>query len=114
MSEQFRAYQGKGKFDAGCLAGRPSAKIASAVFTPALSRKIDAASFEAAAISAAMAMEEAAIRLYADRAKKTRDRHEKALYRWLVEWETSHLEMLSKIDQDLKESIWHDNAFWPF
>jgi len=89
-------------------------RVASAVFSPELARKIDAASFEAAAVSAAMSMEEKSIRLYSDRAKKAKDKNEKAVYRWLAEWETSHLEMLSKIEQDLRESIWHDNAFWPF
>ncbi len=114
LSEQFKAYQSLGKFDSGCFAGKPGDRVASAVFSPELARKIDAASFEAAAVSAAMSMEEKAIRLYSDRAKKAKDKNEKAVYRWLAEWETSHLEMLSKIEQDLRENIWYDNAFWPF
>jgi len=114
LSEQFKVYQDQGKFDNTCFAGKSMHQIASSVFTPALSRKIHAASFEAAAISAAMAMEEKAIRLYRERASKTRDKNEKALYRWLAEWETSHLEMLSDLEAELRERIWHDAAFWPF
>ncbi len=114
LSEQFKAYQLHGKFDSTCFSGKSEDKIASEVFTPALSQKIDAASFEAAAISAAMSMEEAALGLYRDRALKSKDKTEKAVYRWLEKWEASHLEMLSRLDQELKEKIWNDAAFWPF
>lgn len=114
LSEQFKAYQHRGKFDSTCFSGKSGDKIASEVFTPALSQKIDAASFEAAAISAAMSLEDAALRLYRDRALKSKDKTEKAVYQGLAEWEALHLELLSKIDQELKERIWNDAAFWPF
>jgi len=96
LSEQFKAYQRRGAFDSACFSGKSGGKIASEVFTRALSQKIDAASFEAAAMS----MEEATLRLYRDRALKSRDKTEKAVYQGLTEWEALHLEILSKIDQE--------------
>ncbi|MEK6195467.1 MAG: rubrerythrin, partial [Deltaproteobacteria bacterium] len=70
--------------------------------------------FESAAISAAMGMEERAITLYSGRAEEADDPEEKALYEWLAEWETEHLEYLARIDKEVTETIWHDNSFWPF
>ena len=72
------------------------------------------AGFEVAAISAAMSMEERAIRLYAERAESAADPEEKAMYAWLASWEKEHLDYLSKIDRELTEGIWLDSQFWPF
>ena len=88
--------------------------MALGVLTQEITAKIAAAGFEAAAISAAMAMEQQAIKLYHNRAGEARDIEEKTLYEWLASWETTHLELLSKIDRELTESIWHNNYFWPF
>jgi len=61
-----------------------------------------------------MSMEKNAIQVYSSRASETQDPDEKALYRWLAEWEAQHLSVLSKIDKEITEEIWHDNHFWPF
>jgi rubrerythrin len=114
LSDQFKDYSNKGKFHPTCFRETPDERIASMVFSKEMTRKINAASFEAAAVSAAMSMEEKAIRLYTQRGKAAKDPQEKAMYRWLAEWEAEHLEMLSKIDRELTESIWNDNSFWPF
>ena len=79
-----------------------------------LKEEISAADYEAAAISAAIAMEKNAIRLYSDRASDAADPNEKALYKWLAEWERQHLNFLAEIDKELTEKIWYDNNFWPF
>ena len=67
--------------------------------------EIAAADYEAAAISAAMSMEEKAIQLYSERAAEAQDSNEKALYEWLARWETQHLKFLSDIDRELKEQV---------
>ena len=72
----------------------------------------DSAGHNAAAISAAMSMEQIAIQLYAKRAEKAQDANEKALYDWLARWEMQHLKFLSEIDRELKEQIWNDSSFW--
>jgi rubrerythrin len=76
--------------------------------------QIAAADFEAAAVSAAMAMEKRAIRLYSERADGAEDPAEKALYRWLADWEKTHLDSLARVDRALTERVWNDNQFWQF
>ena len=61
-----------------------------------------------------MGLEERAIKLYSQRAKAADDPQEKALYQWLADWETQHLESLARIDREITEAIWNDNNFWPF
>ena len=84
------------------------------VLNTELKSQIEGAEFEAAAIAAAMAMEKNAIALYSQRAEEALDENEKALYRWLANWEKSHLKFLAAIDREVTERIWHDNSFWPF
>jgi len=79
-----------------------------------LVKQISAASFEAAAISAAMDFETRAVEVYSQRAKEASDPNEKELYQWLAEWESGHHKILHELNEQLKENIWYDNQFWPF
>jgi rubrerythrin len=114
LSDQFKSYREKQKFDPGDYSDDQNTGIASTVLTRQLQQEISAADYEAAAISAAMSMEENAIKLYSERAEKALDSNEKTLYHWLANWEKQHLSFLSAIDRELKEQIWYDNSFWPF
>jgi rubrerythrin len=113
LSDQFKAYQDKKRFDPGDFNDDHSV-VASKVLTEDMKAEIAAADYEAAAISAAMFMEERAIKVYSARAEEAEDSNEKALYDWLAKWEMQHLKFLSDIDRELKEQIWNDNSFWPF
>ena len=114
LSEQFKAYQENKEFSAGDYNNEHSGNIASKVLTDELKKELSAADYEAAAISAAMSLEEKAIELYSDRSAETDDPNEKALYRWLADWEKQHLSFLSDINKEITEQIWNDNNFWPF
>jgi len=114
LSEQFKAYRKYKKFIPGDLYEKDTGSVASKVLTREIKEKISAAGFEAAAISAGIAMEERAIQLYAKSAQTASDPEAKALYEWLATWERDHLNMLMDIDKALKEKIWFDNKFWPF
>ena len=114
LSDQFKAYKQDHEFTPGEYNKAFSGNIAPKVLTEQLKKELSAADYEAAAISAAMAMEENAIKLYSNRAAETDDPNEKALYQWLADWEKQHLHFLSDIDKELTEQIWHDNSFWPF
>jgi rubrerythrin len=114
LSEQFKAYRSSKKFKAHTYDDQDEFKTATTILTADLKRQIAAADYEAAAVAAAMAMEKNAVQIYSSRAAETQDPDEKALYRWLAEWETRHLNFLAKIDRELTEEIWHDNQFWPF
>ena len=114
LAEQFKAHLSHGEVSARDYAQSAAPDAVSKVLTEEIRQKISAAGFEAAAISAAMAMEERAIRLYAERARAAADAGEKALFQWLADWEGQHLKQLSQLDRSLTETIWHDNQFWPF
>ena len=113
LSKQFKSYQENGKFVPEDSTSSHN-DVELAVITNDIKEKISAASFESAAISAAMAMEQRAIKLYADRAATTADADERALYDWLAKWERGHLHMLDEMDKALTEKVWYDNQFWPF
>jgi rubrerythrin len=114
LSDQFKAYQKTKKFAPGEFDYSRSGNVAPQVLTKELKLELSAADYEAAAISAAMSMEENAIKLYSSRSSEADDPNEKALYRWLADWEKQHLLFLSEIDKELTEKIWYDNSFWPF
>jgi rubrerythrin len=113
LSEQFKAYLKNKKFIPGSHDSENSS-VASKVLTKEIKEKISAAGFEAAAISAAILMEEQAVNLYSESMENTSDPEAKALFEWLTRWEREHLSLLLDIDKTLKEKIWFDNKFWPF
>ncbi len=71
------------------------------------------AGYEAAVVSAALEFEKNAVEYYSQHAKTADSKSQAELYRWLADWEKTHMEMLAKIDNDIKERIWFDNRFWP-
>jgi hypothetical protein len=30
-----------------------------------------------------------------------------------LEWEIGHVQMLARLDEEIRERIWYDNRFWP-
>jgi len=84
------------------------------ILTAQIKKEINAAGFEAAAISAAIDFENRAIKVYSSRAKEATDPIEKEMYQMLAEWEQGHHYLLHRLNEDLKEEIWNDNNFWPF
>jgi rubrerythrin len=84
------------------------------ILSEEIKSQVDAAGFEAAAISAAMDFETRAVQIYSERAESATDPHEKEMYHMLADWEKGHHHWLHKINEDLKEQIWYDNNFWPF
>jgi rubrerythrin len=114
LSEQYKAFQNRGRFIPTAFPEDETNKTAARILTADLRNKIAAAGFEAAAISAAMSMEERSIRIYSDQAQLSEDPQEKAVYKWLAGWESRHLDLLSRLDRELTEAVWNDNGFWPY
>ena len=114
LSKQFKSFNQDGHFITEPATESPAQGLSDDILNKDTLAKISAADFEAAAISAAMAMEQRAIQLYAERADSAEDAGEKALYRWLADWEKTHLDFLADIDRALTERVWNDNQFWPF
>ncbi len=114
LSDQFKAYKENSQFTPEAINDDHDIDVATKVLSREMKNEISAADYEAAAISAAMSMEENAIKLYSERSENAEDPNEKALYGWLAKWEMQHLRFLSEIDRELKEEIWNDSTFWPF
>lgn len=87
LEKQFKAYTETGKFTAADTTGDTAPDI----LDDAVKQRINAAGFEATAITAAIGFEEKAVEAYGLRAEKADDPAEKALYTWLSSWEKTHL-----------------------
>ncbi|PLX11054.1 MAG: rubrerythrin [Marinilabiliales bacterium] len=112
LSEQFSHYIKTNEFKMVELPAEETTD--EEILSEKLKEKLTAASFEAAAISAAIDFENRAIAVYQGRADQSLDPVEKAFYKWLADWEKGHHKLLLKLDEDLREKIWNDNNFWPF
>jgi rubrerythrin len=113
LSKQFASFSASGEF----LDREPEGDSRSAVqeiLGSDIRKQISAAGYEAAAISAAIEMENRAISVYSGRAEASKDDREKQLYGWLAQWEKGHLKFLAEINDELLEEIWHESSFWPF
>jgi len=92
----------------------PNEEIALKVLTEEFKKEVSAASFEAAAISAAIDFETRAVKLYTERAQEATDQNERDMYTMLANWEMGHQKSLHDLNDSLKEQVWNDNSFWPF
>lgn len=113
LSRQFSRYSADATFLEETPAEAPQ-HLARAVLAPEVRAQISASGYEAAAISAAIEMENRAVRVYSQRAEATKDPGEKRLYEWLAQWERGHLAFLAGLSDELREEIWNENGFWPF
>ena len=114
LSKQFAEYEKTGKFSKVDVDEPVDDTEVVMILSEQIKKEISAASFEAAAISAAMDFETRAIEVYQGRANEATDPNEKEMYQMLADWERTHHHLLHKLNEDLKEQIWHDNSFWPF
>ena len=114
LEKQFKAYMKDSKFMAGGFENDASVVTAPDILDETLKDKINAASFEATAITAAIGFEEKAVNMYANRAQEATDPEEKKMYKWLSVWEKTHLKKLMALEASLIENVWNDNNFWPF
>ncbi len=115
LQKQLSHYHKTGKFDQNEL-DRASVddSIANTILTDSVIKEISGAGFEAAAISAAIDMENKSVEVYSARAQEAVDPNEKELYDWLANWEKGHLKLLIDLNTQLTEQVWYDNNFWPF
>lgn len=110
LSKQFVNYQKNKTFSTISLQSNEDELI----LNKAIQEQISAASYEAAAISAAIDMEKKAIEIYSQRAKEATDPNEKEIFEWLANWEKSHFGILLEMNKALTEKAWYDNNFWPY
>jgi rubrerythrin len=113
LSKQFSSFSTTGEF-LEKEAGEGNGSTIREILSSEIRNQISAASFEAAAISAAIEMENRAVSVYGGRAKASDDPRERKLYEWLAQWESGHLKFLAKINAELLEEVWNESGFWPF
>jgi rubrerythrin len=114
LESQFASYVQDQQFLTIAAQDQDNEPVAELVLSQEVKREIAAAEFEAAAIAAAVMMEERAVTLYSKRAETAQDPAEATLYLWLADWERGHLSFLARLDREIKEAVWNDNQFWPF
>ena len=114
LTEQYKQFVSTNRFVSDIYADAGEPDTVGMILSDQVKMQISAAGVEAAAISAAIALEEKAVKLYSGRAAASEILPEKALYEWLANWEKQHLHVLTAIDRELTERIWNDNQFWPF
>ncbi|MBZ0242192.1 MAG: ferritin family protein [Bacteroidales bacterium] len=114
LSKQFKHYEKNQTFLENELQLEDENTETDEILSAQVKKEISAASFEAAAISAAIEFENKAIKVYSERAEKASDPNEKAMYQMLADWEKTHHRLLHRMNEDLKADIWNDNNFWPF
>ncbi len=111
LERQFKAVMADGRFMSGSL--KDDAGAPQAILDEKIKQKIDAAGFEATAITAAIGFEERAVKAYGQRAEQSDDPEEKKIFAWLSAWEKTHLDKLVALEESLMEKVWEDNNFWP-
>lgn len=89
------------------------ATVTAEIFSDEVVKEVHGAGYEAAVISAALEFEKNAVNFYSKQAEEAEFEGEQKLYMWLVRWEKTHMMMLAKLDNEIKEQIWYDNQFWP-
>jgi rubrerythrin len=115
LSKQFQNYKKEQKFvKPDGYQDHDEEEVTLKVLTEKLKKETNAASFEAAAISAAIDFETRAVKIYSERAEEAIDPMEKELYKMLAIWESGHQKALHEMNEVLREEIWNDNNFWKF
>jgi len=114
LTEQYKVLKEEGHFSSASSDISETGSNISDALSNEIKENISAASYESAAISAAIGFEESAVKLYSSRADEAEDPEEKKIYSWLANWERQHSKILLEIDKVLVETIWLDNKFWPF
>ncbi len=112
LAKAYTQLEESGEFSIPSLERAP-ADVASNVLTADVMSEVSAAGYEAAAVYAAMGLEERAISYYREQEKAATDDKERKLYNWLADWEGRHLNALLAMEEDLRQRVWHDQRFWP-
>lgn len=86
-------------------------EFADEVFINQIVEEISAASYEAAAISAAMELEIKTAEYYRDQAETAGSPAERAFFEKLSDWEYTHLQFLSKINRAILEDALKEELY---
>ena len=112
LKKQFTEIVKGNDFDAADFAADEQSAF-NQILTEKIGKEISAASYESAVIAAALELEKKAVEYYSAQEMKAESQEEKKIFKWLTVWEKEHMMMMAKLDEEIKEQVWYDNAFWP-
>jgi len=112
LKKQFTEIVKGNDFDAADFAADEQSAF-NQILTEKIGKEVSAASYESAVIAAALELEKKAVEYYSAQEMKTENIEEKKIFKWLTVWEKEHMMMMAKLDEEIKEQVWYDNAFWP-
>jgi len=112
LKKQFTEIVKGNDFDAADFAADEQSAF-NQIITEKIGKEVSAASYESAVIAAALELEKKAVEYYSAQEMKTENIEEKKIFKWLTVWEKEHMMMMAKLDEEIKEQVWYDNAFWP-
>ncbi|GAB4175027.1 MAG: hypothetical protein Kow00108_10140 [Calditrichia bacterium] len=113
LSEHFKNVRDNGKF---MPVEKPEDEdeFSHEIITKKIREEVEAASYEASAINAAMLFEKQAVDFYTSQAEQVKSEEAREVLQWLASWEKTHLKLMEDLDRELREKVWNDNNFWPF
>lgn len=77
-------------------------------------KRVKGGAFEMAVIAAGCELERSAINFYNQQAAECPDEESKKVFKFLAEWEETHLKALSELEGRLKDQYFADQGFAPF
>lgn len=77
-------------------------------------KKVKGGSFEMGVISAGVELERTAIDYYKKQAAECPDEEAAKVFKFLSEWEVAHLDSLSELERQMKDSYFSERGFAPF
>jgi rubrerythrin len=109
LLKQYKHFLSDGAFDNDVNNGVnvPDA-FSERILSDSIIKEIETASYEGAAISAALGLEQNAVNLYRSEAEQADDAEEKRLFHDLADWEETHLQFLSNLHRNILQSSWFD------
>ena len=84
------------------------------IFSAEIQQRVGSAHYEMTALAIGILLERSAVDFYQAEAAAVSDPEIRAFYEKLAEWEQTHLAMLQKQAETLKEDYWHDAHFAPY
>lgn len=112
LKKQFTEIVKGNDFDAADFAADEQSAF-NQILTEKIGKEVSAASYESAVIAAALELEKKAVEYYSAQEMKAENQEEKKIFKWLTVWEKEHMMMMAKLNEEIKEQVWYDNAFWP-
>ena len=106
---QYRKYTADGELSPGQVLEVPD-EFSEKVLSAQVKEEIHSASYEAAAISAAMGLEQNTVDLYTSREKKALDDVERKLFHDLASWEETHLKFLNNLNREILQNAFFDGV----